>query len=69
MIGRLKQGVIGVAAALAIVLAVSPSAAQAQSDMGRFRVLIPNLFPAEGTDDDFGKDLAEDLREGDRGQP
>jgi tetratricopeptide (TPR) repeat protein len=63
MIGRLKQGVIGVAAALAIVLAVSPSAAQAQSDMGRFRVLIPNLFPAEGTDDDFGKDLAEDLRD------
>jgi tetratricopeptide (TPR) repeat protein len=63
MIGRLKQGVIGVAAALAFVLAVGPSAAQAQQDMGRFRVLIPDLFPAEGTDDDFGKDLAKDLRE------
>jgi tetratricopeptide (TPR) repeat protein len=54
--------VIGIAAALILGLAIGPSAAYAQ-DMGRFRVLIPDLFPAEGSDDDFGKDVAEELRD------
>lgn len=63
MIGRLKQGVIGIAAALVFMLAVGASALQAQETMSRYRVLIPNLFPAEGTDKDFGEDLAKELRE------
>jgi len=62
MIGRLKQGVIGVAAALTLALAIGPSAAHGQ-DMGRYRVLVPDLFPAEGTKKDFGEDLAKELRE------
>ncbi|HSG46335.1 MAG TPA: hypothetical protein VLA43_00845, partial [Longimicrobiales bacterium] len=60
MIGRLKQGVIGVAAALTLALAIGPSAAHGQ-DMGRYRVLVPDLFPAQGTKKDFGEDLAKEL--------
>lgn len=64
MIGRLKQGDFGIATALAFALLfVAPLSAQAQQAGGRFRVLIPDLFPAQGTDKDFGKDMAEDLRE------
>ncbi|MGD8320092.1 MAG: tetratricopeptide repeat protein [Gemmatimonadota bacterium] len=31
--------------------------------MSRFKVLIPDFFPQQGADDDFGKDAAEDLRD------
>jgi len=39
----------------------APSEVQAQD--GRSRVLIPDLFPGEDTDDNFGEDVAEELRE------
>ncbi|MDT8340509.1 MAG: tetratricopeptide repeat protein [Longimicrobiales bacterium] len=62
MIGRLKRGVIGGGATLILALAVA-SSAQAQEVGGRFRVLIPDLFPAEGTKKNFGEDTAKELRE------
>lgn len=37
---------------------------QAQGDVtGRFQVLVYNMEPMEGADDDFGKDVAKELRE------
>ena len=48
------------AALLALPLFPSEVSAQAAS---RFRVMVTNLMPGEDTDDDFGKDLAKELRE------
>jgi tetratricopeptide (TPR) repeat protein len=62
MIERFKRKVAGGLAVVAFALLLAPAGAQAQ-DMGRFRVLIPDLFPMEGSDDDFGKDMAEELRD------
>lgn len=62
MIERLNREVVGAFAVLAFALLLAPASVQAQ-DMGRFRVLIPDLFPMEGSDDDFGKDMAKELRE------
>lgn len=45
--------------ALAAAFVLAP-AAEAQS---RFRVLIPNMEPAQGADDDFGKDVSDKLRD------
>lgn len=62
MIGRVKQGVIGIAGALTLLLTVGVSAGEAQQG-GRFRVLIPDFFPAEGTRRNFGRDAADELRD------
>lgn len=64
MIGRLRLGVVAFAAALFVAPALTPAGhLSAQQEVGgRFRVLIPNLFPLEGADDDFGKDVAKELR-------
>lgn len=43
-----------------IALPAQPLAAQ---DGGRFRVLVPNLQPEQGADDNFGEDVAEELRD------
>ncbi len=53
----------GIAAAGAFVLLAGslPTDAGAQATE-RFRVMVTNLMPAEGSDDDFGKDLAKELR-------
>lgn len=65
MIGRLTTLVAFTTAALfAVPLLPASAGLDAQAQQGaRFRVLIPDLFPAQGTDDDFGKDVAEKLRE------
>ena len=54
---------IGIAGAGAFVLLAGslPADAGAQATE-RFRVMVTNLMPAEGSDDDFGKDLAKELR-------
>ncbi|MGD2069042.1 MAG: tetratricopeptide repeat protein [Gemmatimonadota bacterium] len=63
MKGRLNPASLVIAAALLVVSALTASSAAAQDASGRFRVLIPNFFPQQGADDDFGKDTAEKLRE------
>jgi tetratricopeptide (TPR) repeat protein len=50
-------------AALALTVAALLVPADAFAQDGRSRVLIPDLFPAEGTRDNFGKDVAKELRE------
>ena len=50
------------AGAFAVGLLILPGALQAQ-DGGRFRVLIPYFEPRNDSDDDFGKDASEKLRE------
>jgi tetratricopeptide (TPR) repeat protein len=62
MIRRVRLGVIGVAGALALLLTGGTSAAEAQQG-GRFRVLIPDFFAAEGTRKNFGEDAAKELQE------
>ncbi len=61
MIGRLKlvAGVIAAALFVAPTLAGGTLAAQ---EGGRFRVLVPNLFPVEGANKNFGEDVANELR-------
>jgi tetratricopeptide (TPR) repeat protein len=58
MLGRLK--LVIVASAAAMTLAPATVAAQ---DGGRFRVLIPYFEPLQGSDDDFGRDASEELRD------
>lgn len=62
MDGRIRRGILTL-----ILLAVSAApvalAAQSQEVGGRMRVLVPDLRPQEDADDDFGEDLAEDLRD------
>ena len=41
-----------------------PALASAQQEVqGRFRVMIPDLFPGEDTGRGFGEDVAEELRD------
>lgn len=49
------------AGALALLAGSLPADAGAQTTE-RYRVMVTNLKPAEGSDDDFGKDLAKELR-------
>ena len=49
------------AAALMTITLVSSAAAQQAS--ARFRVLVPRIQPEGDADDDFGEDLANDLRD------
>ena len=62
MISRIRLGVAGVSLAALLALPLFPSEASAQAG-SRFRVMVTNLMPGEDTDDDFGKDLAKELRE------
>ena len=49
---------------LASGLGITPAAAQEQMAVGdRIIIMAPPLAPANGADDDFGKDVAEDLRD------
>lgn len=60
MIGRLRF--VLAPAVVALFAATIPTAADAQEAGARWRVLIPNFFPEAGADDDFGKDVAKELR-------
>ena len=65
MNGRLNP-VLALATAALLLAPALPSAATrvaAQDAQGRFRVLVPPLFPDENTDDGFGKDTAKKLRD------
>ena len=46
-----------------LVLVMVPAAVESQEVTGRFQVLIPAFEALEGADDDFGKDVAEELRD------
>jgi len=62
MIGRHPLGVC-VAVLFALTLSGSAALQAQQTVSSRFRVLIPDLQPINDEDDDFGKDLADELRE------
>ena len=59
MNGRITRSLAFTAAALFIAL---PSHVKAQ-ESGRYRVFVPDLFPAEGVKKNFGEDVSEVLRE------
>ena len=56
----LRVGIVG-AGALGLTFAILPPASGQVSE--RFDVMVTNLAPLDGADDDFGKDLAKALRE------
>lgn len=60
MVGRLKQVLVFSAAAMILAPAAHVAA---QSEGGRFRVIIPYFAPLEGARDNFGKDASKELRE------
>jgi len=60
MVGRLKQVLVFSAAAMILAPAAQVAA---QSEGGRFRVIIPYFAPLEGAKDNFGKDASKELRE------
>ena len=62
MIGRRPQGV-RVSVLLALTVFGSTALQAQQTVSSRFRVLIPDFQPMNDEDDDFGKDLAEELRD------
>ena len=64
MLDRLKLGVIATAMGLLLIAPmVSQShTAEAQAVGGRFRVLVPNFAPMDDARDNFGKDVAKELR-------
>ena len=59
MNGRLTRSLAFAAVALLTAL---PAQVKAQESV-RYRVLVPDLFPAEGSKKNFGEDVAEELRE------
>lgn len=62
MFFRLAFPRLGVA--LLAVFLLPPALASAQQEVqGRFRVMIPDLFPGEDTGRGFGEDVAEELRD------
>ncbi len=60
MIGR-NLWLALIATFLAPLLGVNPAAAQEVGD--RIIIMVPPLAPKDGADDDFGKDVADDLRD------
>ena len=62
MIGRRPLGV-SVSVLFALTVLGSTVLEAQQTVSSRFRVLIPDFQPMNGEDDDFGKDLAEELRD------
>jgi tetratricopeptide (TPR) repeat protein len=63
MSGRLTPGILALVGAALFTLLITSGSLQAQEVSSRFRVLVPNLEPQQGADDDFGKDVAEELRD------
>lgn len=62
MYGRTRLTVVSLI--LATLLAVPAGlAAQGQEVGGRMRVLVPNLWPQDDADNDFGEHVADDLRD------
>ena len=62
MIGRLRL-IAGATFAIALMTLTLASSAAAQQASDRFRVLVPRIQPEGDADDDFGEDLANDLRD------
>lgn len=62
MIGRLKLARMALAALIVAPIA-TVQASSAQQEMGRVRVLVPDLFPTEGEDKGWGEDVSKELRE------
>ena len=62
MIGPRPLGAC-VAALFALTLSGGTALQAQQTVGGRFRVLIPDFQPMNDEDDDFGKDLADELRD------
>lgn len=58
----LRIGIIGAGALLLLLAPLSPEPASGQAS-DRLGVMVTNLVPLDGADDDFGKDLAKVLRE------
>ena len=63
MIGRRPLGVAWVPVLLALTLSGNTALQAQQTVSSRFRVLIPDFQPMNDEDDDFGKDLADELRD------
>lgn len=61
MIGRLKLGIMATAAALFVAPTFTGAGVAAQ-ESGRVRVLVPDFFPAERANKNFGEDVAKELR-------
>lgn len=62
MIGRLKLAVGMAIAALTMAPVLTQSGGIQAQEMGRFRVLVPDLFALNDADRDFGEDVAKELR-------
>lgn len=61
MIRQLRSGAVWLALTALFVLPAMP--AEAQEAGGRMRVFIPDLKATDGSDRDFGEDIAEELRD------
>ena len=62
MIGRLKRGLLALAALIVASTTFANGPLEAQNT-GRFRVLVPDLFALEDANRGFGEDVAEELRD------
>jgi len=62
MIGRLRLMPVAMLAAALMTFTLA-SSVEAQQASARFRVLVPRIQPEGDADDDFGEDLANDLRD------
>jgi tetratricopeptide (TPR) repeat protein len=62
MIERLKAGLV-IAAAAALLIPFIPQPADAQEPGGRFRVIVPDVVPADGSDTHFGNRVSGYLRD------
>lgn len=62
MIERLKAGLV-IAAAAAFLIPFIPQGADAQEPGGRFRVIIPDVVPTDGSDPHFGDRVSGYLRD------
>ena len=62
MTTRRSSGMVGALAAAMVFAVLAPVYASAQISE-RYRVMVTHLVPQNGADDDFGKDLAEELRD------
>ncbi|MDE2764235.1 MAG: tetratricopeptide repeat protein [Gemmatimonadota bacterium] len=62
MRSRLRIGIVGVWAFASLLGPLAPVPASGQASE-RLKVMVTNLVPLDGADDDFGKDLAKALRE------
>ncbi len=63
MFGRRSLGISALVVALFAAPVLTLDAGAQQSASGRYRVLVPDFQPTDNSDDDFGKDLADELRE------